>query len=281
MTDAAGAYLGEAAAGPANLTLGIDVAVAAIVEASQRAFAAAGVAREAMERTYAGIGLAGASVLTDTDTVRARLPFRAVAIESDAVTACLGAHGGRDGGILIVGTGSHGLAFLKGKPIRFGGWGFAISDDASGAILGRAAVRAAVAAFDGLAPASAVTDALMAEFGGDPAATVRWALDARPSDYAAFVPLVLRHADQGDPVATALLADAVHAAAQLVDRLLALGVTRVALMGGLAETYRARLPVRLASTIVDACGDALDGAIMLARQQFSLRAPYRPAADPP
>lgn len=282
MTDAAGTHLGEAAAGPANLTLGTDVAIAAIREASERAFAAAGLARDAMGRTHAGIGLAGASVLADTDTVRARLPLRAVAIASDAVTACLGAHGGGDGGILILGTGSHGLAIVQGKPIRIGGWGFAISDDASGAILGRAAVRAAVAAFDGLGPASALTDALMVELGGTPAAIVRWAIDARPHGYAAFVPLVLQHADHGDPVAAALLANAVDAAARMVDRLLAVGATRVALMGGLAEAYRARLPVRLASCIAEARGDALDGAIMLARQQMSLRVSHRPTpADPP
>jgi glucosamine kinase len=271
LTDAAGRRLGEAAAGPANLTLGIDVAVAAIVEASERAFTAANLVRDAMGRTHAGIGLAGASVLADTDTVRARLPLRAVAIASDAVTACLGAHGGDDGGILILGTGSHGLAIIEGKPIRIGGWGFAISDDASGAILGRAVVRAAVAAFDGLAPASALTDTLMAEFGGDPTAIVKWAIDARPHDYAAFAPLVLRHADHGDPVAAALLANAIDAAARMVDRLLAVGITRVALMGGLAATFGARLPARLAPFIVEAQGDALDGAIMLAREQMSLR----------
>jgi glucosamine kinase len=266
LTDAAGRLLGEGVAGSANVTLGIDIAAAAIVQAANLAFAAAGLGDAAKTVTHAGFGLAGANVPSLAAAVRAvAFPFAAITVASDAVAACLGAHGGGDGAILILGTGSQGLAIVAGRATAIGGWGFALSDDASGAILGRAAIRAAVAAVDGLAPPSTLTATLMARFGGQPAKAVEWAAGARPRDYGAFVPLVLEHAASGDPVAATLLAEAVAAAAGMLDRLLALGARRVALMGGLAEAYGAQLAARFAPVLVAPRGDAMDGALALAR----------------
>ena len=267
LTNAAGRTLGEGVAGSSNLTLGAATAAAAIMAASEQAFAAAGLGDTAKAQTRAGFGLAGANVPSLAEAMRAvPLPFAAVAVESDAVVACLGAHAGGDGAILIVGTGSQGLAIVGGRNTTVGGWGFLVGDDASGAILGRAAIRAAVAAVDQLAPCSALTDALIAQVGGAPAHAVEWAATARPRDYAAFVPIVLQHADQGDPVAAALVAEAVDQATNMLDRLLALGATRISLMGGLAETYRAHLGPRFAGVIVAPQGDAMDGALALARR---------------
>ena len=62
--------------------------------------------------------------------------------------ACLGAHGGRDGGIVIAGTGSVGLAMVNGREFRIGGYGFPISDEGSGAEIGLHAIRLALRAHD-------------------------------------------------------------------------------------------------------------------------------------
>src|SRR5215469_550115 len=110
-------------------------------------------------------------------------PFASVAVETDAHTACLGAFGGRDGAILILGTGSVGYALIGGRPQSVGGWGFEISDDGSGAQTGCEAVRAAVRAHDGLGPASDFTHAVMARFGGHPRDVVAWVNNARPAEY--------------------------------------------------------------------------------------------------
>ena len=95
-----------------------------------------------MARARAGLGLAGANLPSLAEAIR-KIPlgFASVVVASDAVAACLGAHGGRDGAVLILGTGSQGLAILSGHATTIGGWGFALSDDASGATLGRSAVR--------------------------------------------------------------------------------------------------------------------------------------------
>ena len=60
--------------------------------------------------------------------------------------------------------------------------------------------------------------------------------------------------------------EALAQVATAVDRLHALGADRIALMGGLAQPYRPWLPSRLDTILVEPQGDALDGAIALARQ---------------
>ena len=75
-------------------------------------------------------------------------PFRSVVYANDATIACIGAHGGTDGGIVIVGTGSVGFAVVEGREIRVGGYGFPISDEGSGADLGLHAIRLALRAYD-------------------------------------------------------------------------------------------------------------------------------------
>src|SRR5262245_2838959 len=111
LVDGEGNVLGSGRAGPANLTLGIAQAHRSMTEASQQAFAAAKLGRSALRRTHAGMGVAG---LDDPALAKAianrRFGFASLTVRSDAVTACVGAHGHRDGsGILILGTGSQGI----------------------------------------------------------------------------------------------------------------------------------------------------------------------------
>src|SRR3984893_11225393 len=76
-------------------------------------------------------------------------PLQDVVFASDANVACLGAHRGRDGGIVVLGTGSIGFASVKGRELRIGGYGFPISDEGSGADVGLQAVRLPPRAPDG------------------------------------------------------------------------------------------------------------------------------------
>ena len=104
----------------------------------------------------------------------------------------------------------------------------------------------------------------MHRFHDDPAEAVLWSKTATPRDYGNFAPLVFEHAGR-DGVADALIAEAAAAATAMIDRLAALGAPKIALMGGLAAPYRPFLPARLDGVLVEAAGDALDGALMLAR----------------
>ncbi|MDE1150555.1 MAG: BadF/BadG/BcrA/BcrD ATPase family protein [Azospirillaceae bacterium] len=59
LRDARGALLGEGLGGPANIRLGLDLAWGSILDAADGALAQAGLDRDALDQTHAGLGLAG------------------------------------------------------------------------------------------------------------------------------------------------------------------------------------------------------------------------------
>ncbi|MDB5362749.1 MAG: ATPase [Rhodospirillales bacterium] len=270
LVDAAGTVLGEGKAGAANIRLGLDVSWGQILQATDQALGQAGLDRAALARTRVGLGLAGITGPADSARVAAAAPpFAGIAAETDAHTACLGAFGGRDGAILILGTGSAGYAIVEGASHPIGGWGFEISDDGSGAQLGREAVRAAVRAYDGLGAASEFTLAIMARLGGHPPDVVAWVNGAKPGDYGGITPLIIDFARRGDPVAVELVGQAVRHVENFVRRLIALGAGRVALMGGLGPVLEEWLDPSMREMLAAAQGDAMDGAVLLARRRIS------------
>jgi glucosamine kinase len=265
--DAAGRVLGTGKAGPAAASLGLDRAMAALTAASLAAAADAGLGSETLAEMHAGVGLAGVNRIGLLAQLRARPhPFRSVRFVDDATIACIGAHGGRDGGIVIVGTGSVGFAVVDGREIRAGGYGFPISDDGSGADLGLHAIRMALRAHDGRTAATGFTRAVMTHFADDPLQVIAWKDSATASDYATFAPLVIRHADAGDPVAQLIVREAAEQIDGLTRRLLDAGAPRVALLGGLALPIEPHLAPDLRRRLVPVEGDAVAGALHLARQ---------------
>ena len=90
-------------------------------------------------------------------------PFAGVKVYDDIDIARAGAHGGEDGAVIIVGTGSAAMAMVDGQRHQCGGWGFHIGDQMSGAILGRELVRRTVEATDGLVAGSPLTEAVLAK----------------------------------------------------------------------------------------------------------------------
>lgn len=111
-----------------------------------------------------------------------------------------------------------------------------------------------------------MTAAIFDRLGGSPMALSAFGKTARPSEWAALAPMVFDHADIGDPVAVAVVAAGVGEIEALIGRLAAEGIGQIALMGGLAPSYRRRLSSRFAGMIVEPVGDALDGALGLARR---------------
>ena len=103
-----------------------------------------------------------------------------------------------------------------------------------------------------------------------------WQSDAQPKDFGALAPLVIEHAAAGDPLATELMRASAADAAKLAEALLATGVSRLSLMGGLAPHIRPWLPAPLGATIVEPAGDALDGAILLAQLSIEKTGNGRP-----
>ncbi len=272
LCDVGGQVLGEGVAGSANSSRGLERAFAEVMGATREALARAGLADENLGCIHAGLGLAG---LSPTDQERLESgsmshPFAAVTARMDAVAACLGAHQGQDGAILIIGTGTCGWLMRDGHSIRVGGWGFDLGDQGSAAHLGRAALRRALKEHDLILPPSALGADLLQHFQDNPENMLAWSLSAAPRDYGRFAPMVVTHAGNGDDAAVAIIEDAAKSLDDIIAALIARGAERIALVGGMAEHIAPWLLPDSKAALVPAQGDPLDGALMLARQTFAM-----------
>jgi glucosamine kinase len=268
LADIAGNTLGEGKAGPANIRLGLEASLAAVLQAARQCLAEAGLGEAGFAQTIACLALAGATEPRELEAAQLYpLPFRHWIVTTDAHAACVGAHGGRDGGVVIVGTGSIGWAITGGRHYRVGGWGLPLGDEGSGAWLGRAAMRRVLRAYDGRIAWTPLLTRLFEQFEADPHAIVRWAASARPGDFGALAPAVVEQAARDDSAAVELMRRAADHLNSLVVRLLDLGVDKVALSGGLAAPLEARLAPDVRKHLVPPAGDALSGALRLAREE--------------
>jgi glucosamine kinase len=273
LADASGVILGEGMAGPANVRFGVDECFAAILDAGRQCLAAAGLDQDRLGQLTACLALAGASEPTRLAEVEAyRHPFRRVVYTNDAHAACIGAHGGRDGGIIIAGTGTVGWAVIDGRHIRVGGWGFPISDEGSGAWLGLEAVRRVLWACDGRIAWTDMLTMLFGQFRSDPHLIVHWMQGARPRDFGRHARAVITYAGVGDPIARDLVRLAAAHIDALADRLAAVGAPALSMLGGLAEPIRPWLSEANRARLVPPEGDALAGALRLARAAAALPA---------
>lgn len=265
LVDASGRVLAEAQAGPANAGLGLIALHATLRDVTDRVVRQAGLDAADVAQTSAAMGVAGIS----RSGVRAALegfafPFATTVFESDAEIANLGAHGGADGAILIIGTGSIALVRVNGETFRIGGYGFPISDEGSGAALGLSAMRHAMRALDGRTRATPLSAAVTERFGHDTARAIAWMDQATPRDYGSFAPLVMAHAEADDVIARSIVEDAAGHIERFIETIFERGATRCALLGGLSQAMRPWLRARTVARLSEPLGDALDGALYLA-----------------
>jgi glucosamine kinase len=264
-----GVVLGRGASGSANLMTDPEGTCRSVVEAVEAACADAGLPAGAMRRSGAFLGLAGANVSRNGEQLKAMLPFSDCIVVTDSVIAMEGALGSADGVVAILGTGSVFVA-RSGDTVRsIGGWGFVLSDLGSGARLGQALLQEALLAFDGIHPASALTDEVLGRFGGEPGKLVEFAKAAAPRDFGGFAPLLFSFADRNDPVATRLLDEAVRDVGEALDTVKPQHCERICLLGGLAPLYSKRLESRFRNFLKPPLADALQGALALSRKSFA------------
>jgi len=265
LRDADGKALAEASGAAANIHVDFDAAIAVLRAVVAEVMEKSGLGGADRAQLAIGFGLAGIEEPADAARVVEAFPgFRLVRAANDAVTACIGAHAGADGGLVIAGTGSAAIARVKGKETIIGGRGFTIGDGGSGAHIGLEAMRAAIRAFDRLGPASAMTGDLIARFDGDAVAMMRWARYATPGDFGLLAPGVFSRAAEGDRIAREIVDRAARAIGALARGAAALGAERVALVGGAGEALRPYLEPEIAALLTSPLYDATDGAILMA-----------------
>lgn len=264
--------LADANGGRSNLQIeGGDPAYRSITEGTREVFAKAGIDYSETANTFACFGMAGGRLPSAREAFGKReWPFARVTVYDDIDIARAGAHGGGDGGVIIVGTGSAAMALVDGKRHQAGGWGFHIGDQMSGAILGRELVRRSVEAGDGLRPGSPLTDATVARLGGTLDAVMDWSFqDRRPADYGALVPMIMDYFEQGDAVARDLIDLELSEIDTYVAWFKARHVTKMAAVGGFGTRLYPMMEQRYGDFIVRPQHEPLHGAVILAAQTKS------------
>jgi len=276
-----GSLLGEAVGAGSALRNGAATAWDAILTTLQRAFSNAGVAMPPFRKLAAGMGVAGFNVAQWAEDFRAKAPaFGALQLASDATTTLLGAHQGKTGAIIAVGTGTIGVAlYADGSERVVDGWGFPSGDDASGAWMGLRAINHVQHVVDGRAPHGTLSAATVAFCETDGASNMPgraerdvvldWLSQADQAAFARLARLVIAHADN-DPAARNIL---VQAAAELELMAATLDPQQqlpLALCGGLAAALQAYFSPALQQRITPPLADSADGALLLVRKSLIL-----------
>ncbi|MBP0598108.1 ATPase [Herbaspirillum sp. LeCh32-8] len=243
-----------------------------------QAFSNAGLTLPPVSQLAVGIGIAGYNVEQWAADFRAGAPaFGALEIANDGVATLLGAHDGRPGAVIAVGTGTIGIAVDgAGRQRVVDGWGFPTGDDGSGAWMGMRAVHHAQQALDGRSTRGPMTDAVLAlcreEVAKDKQdereALLDWLALADQAAFARLARPVVAHAAD-DTAARSILQGAAAELTLMADALDPTQRLPLALSGGLAAALQPYLDTRLRQRIVPARADAADGALLLAQRAMN------------
>lgn len=277
-----GQLLGRGEAGSSNYqSVGLPMAVAALEGATRSALEQAGLDPGALI-TAACFGLAGAARPIDRvrfdEWLRDHGQVARWTIVNDAELVLAAGTPAGWGVVLIAGTGSICYAqTADGRTARAGGWGYLMGDEGSGYALGVQALHLATQTADGRASASTILRAILDHWQlEEPAALISHVYHpARTrAEIADISRLVAVLAEQGDPFADELMAQAARELARLIDTVvhaLDLREPPIAFGGGFIGAHAIVQRMTLARTTV-AVGnptyvpEPARGAVVLARR---------------
>lgn len=267
--DEAGNLLGRDIEGPANIRLSIITAWQSINSALTTILRPLNIVPgDPHYRWHAGMGLAGCEMREAYQAFLAHPHFfDTLMVTSDAHAACLGAHGGRDGAIIIVGTGVVGFQIASSQTRKIGGWGFPHDDEGGGAWLGLEAIKLTLQCLDGRRGASKLGDTIYAHFDGDLNKLIAWTNQANSTAFAELAPMVIQLYQQGDSDAISLMQQAAQAINKIGEALLPDSSPLLcALVGGITPFIEPLLGDKLRGRL-SICQQPPDaGALLLVRE---------------
>lgn len=218
------------------------------------------------------MGLAGGCNQSQVDALVAhlKLPFAHLSIVNDSQTSLIGANNGQAVAMVALGTGSvAGRLDADGNEQYFGGWGFPVGDEGSGAQLGFAAIKQLILELDTKANnLSSLATTLYLQHQNNKDKLLNWLKVARPGDFAQLTPLVFELQNQCSAAKAVLNRHIIE-----VDKLISMARgdsnLPVVLMGGLAKQCFAFLPVTTQEFCQLQLGSSLEGACIMAAKQIS------------
>ena len=268
LIDKDGNIIGKAKSGQANIATDWNRAYQNINNVIALAITNSSLPIERVPNMVVALAVAGAERAHYVDRLRMKLNYSRVVIHSDCAATIQGALQGENGIVASIGTGSFFVSQVNGAQTRVGGWGFWLSDQCSGALLGQSLLRNAVAAYDGLLQTSPLIESILAEFNYCISDLVTFSLKASPKDYAEFVPQLVKALEANDPTASFIMKNATDTLCKILDRLDAFAIQKICLMGGLGSTYAKLLPEAYQKLLAKPQGSLIDGIISLANKEL-------------
>ena len=192
-------------------------------------------------------------------------------LATDLLIACLGAHNGSDGAVMITGTGSCGFSYVKGHPYTLGGHGFPHGDKGSGAWFGFQAANYVLMSLDGLKAPSAINEKLLSLLQVKDGLEMVEVIAGKPAAfYAKMANLVFDAAEQGDQVAQEIVKEGAEYISGIARQLLKQQPPRISLIGGLTPRIKPWLDDDVKNILQDPLSPPEIGSVIYAKQQLAL-----------
>jgi len=261
--------LGTGISGPGNPLHGFEQATNSITESATLALKNAGLAHIELSDVVAGVGLAGVNIPLLWDKMSAwQHPFKTMHLATDLLIACLGAHNGSDGAVIISGTGSCGFACVDEQHTILGAHGFPHGDKGSGAWFGLQGVKQVLLSLDGLVPPTLMSDVLLKKLNckGD-TDLVEAVASQKATFYAQQANLVFDAAELGDKVALAIVAEGAEYINNMARTLITKKPPRLSMLGGLTPRLQAWLADDIKINLAEPLNSPEVGSVLFARQQ--------------
>ncbi len=272
IVDADSNILGTGISGPGNPLHGYDQAVNSITESAELAIKDAGLIDIELNDLIAGVGLAGVNLPALFEQMSNwQHPFKQMFLATDLLIACLGAHKGQDGAVMITGTGSCGFSYVNGHPYILGGHGFPHGDKGSGAWFGFQAANHVLMSLDGLKEESLINEKLLTLLNVKDGLEMVETIAGKPAAfYAKMANLVFDAAEAGDNVAKEIVLEGAGYISGVARQLSKQNPPRLSLIGGLTP----RIMPWLAQDVKDKLAEPLCppevGSVIYAQQQLAL-----------
>lgn len=274
ITDVDNNVLGSAIAGPANPLHGYEQAINSIAESAKLALNDAGLAPELLSELIAGVGLAGVNLPSLMEQMlQWEHPFKHMFLTTDLSIACLGAHNGGDGAIMITGTGSCGYSYVKQQEFFIGGHGFPHGDKGSGAWTGLQAVTHVLRSLDGLEIDSRMNQLMLDKLNCKDCLEIIEVVAHKPASFFAKLACVaFDAAAQNDELALSIVKDGGKYMSDVARRLWRNEPSNMSLIGGLTPVITPYLDSDIAQRLSPAQYPPEIGAIIFAKQQLDSQA---------
>jgi glucosamine kinase len=269
ISDISGNILAKGEGNPSALALGIDRSWRSIMDTIAKIFYTSKIKVPMLSECAIGLGLSGANnVIWKNEFLLCNPGFSLIEVDTDGFTTLMGAHQGKPGSIVALGTGSIGM-ILRHDNTRstVSGWGFPSGDEASGSWLGLKAMRLAQKTLDKRRHTSTLSNEIFKVCGSTENEILNWLSTANQNTFATLAPLVFK-TSKDDADAMALLLEAgveVENMAKSLDPKLEYPLS---VCGRLGEALTPYLNDSLKKIIIPPVGDSCSGALEIIKSKI-------------